>query len=172
MKRLSKTDKFNGILLGTLLSFTVTTAVATAPNPTEPTVAPWDAGNDVANSSGVEPSLIRWLIADLATGDITPDQARTFLATAPAMVQVEGDGPVLPMSVKPPLFGHYLRAIPASAGICQQAWNGPGTGAWYRFDSIAQAPAHQDLTSGSKLIGANTSGWKLYDHGWYLATPT
>jgi hypothetical protein len=41
---------------------------------------------------------------------------------------------------------------------------------WYRFDSIANSP--ENLTSGTKLQGANTNNWKLYDGAWFSATPT
>jgi hypothetical protein len=40
---------------------------------------------------------------------------------------------------------------------------------WYRFDSIAQRP--ELLTSGSELRHAQTRNWKLYENGWYRATP-
>lgn len=144
--RTNTASKVKRILLGALLLYAAAaiappSAVA-APKRSLPRVSrsrDWSAlhhlGIDERAIAGVAPSLIRWVIADLTTGEIAPEQAKAFLATAPAMPQYGDAGPVLPVAAWPPLFGHYLPSTAPATRTCRQAWNGPGTGAWYRVDT-------------------------------------
>lgn len=103
------------------------------------------AGLASSDIEELEPWLASWVAVDLENNMITPEAAKARIRTVSAAMR-EGIpnesriGP--PPRTPPPMWGHYsgpdstISSSSASvSSTCKQAWNGPGTGAWYRVDS-------------------------------------
>lgn len=118
------------------------------------------AGLTQAQIAALDPGMAEWLVADLASEAITSEQAQRFVASLGRALPEAGSHRLIygaaPRRSGRPVF----RADPPAP--CKQAWNGPGSGAWYRVDTACQS-SHWSATSmeigfGSVVYGPGREG--------------
>lgn len=118
------------------------------------------AGLTRGEIAALDPGMAEWLVADLAAGSITPVQAQRFVASlGRALPAVESDR-LLRGAAPRRSSRSVFRADPSAP--CKQAWNGPGSGAWYRVDTACQSSqwsaTSMEIGFGSVVYGPGREG--------------